>query len=337
MSHDDLRHDTECQNCGHEVTQVYCPHCGQKNTETRQSFAHLVGHFAEDLTHYDSGFWKTIKFLLLRPAKLTKEYLIGKRQQYVLPVKLYIFISFITFFIPPLLPDFSGKEEHESSAAVTKIETVRHKPSLNHQEFVWIPTLTNKKNKLTLTNPVPYNSVKQMDSIEALKPEAYRLNYVQKKMAKHYIELFAHNTAEQIKEKFVYGLIHIIPKALFFYLPLFAFWLWLFHGKRRWYFFDHAIFTLHYFSFLLLSILITFILNMIFSISDNIVFGIVDGILKLILFLWMFFYFFRAHRNMYHETMAISFLKSSALFVINFVSIIFVMILFMIITIYTLH
>lgn len=79
MAHDKLRDDTECQNCGHEVIEVYCPHCGQKNTETRQSFVHLAGHFVEDLTHYDSGFWETMKFLLLRPARLTKEYLLGRR------------------------------------------------------------------------------------------------------------------------------------------------------------------------------------------------------------------------------------------------------------------
>jgi hypothetical protein len=27
------------------------------------------------------------------------------------------------------------------------------------------------------------------------------------------------------------------------------FFLWLFHNKKRWYYFDHGIFTLHYFSF----------------------------------------------------------------------------------------
>ncbi|MGS0747776.1 DUF3667 domain-containing protein [Halpernia sp. GG3] len=29
---------------------------------------------------------------------MTNEYIAGKRQQYVVPVKLYIFVSFITFF-----------------------------------------------------------------------------------------------------------------------------------------------------------------------------------------------------------------------------------------------
>ncbi|MUH01774.1 DUF3667 domain-containing protein [Scytonema sp. UIC 10036] len=35
----------------------------------------------------------------------------GKRQAYVAPVKLYIFISFITFFLPSLLPSSEEKKE----------------------------------------------------------------------------------------------------------------------------------------------------------------------------------------------------------------------------------
>lgn len=98
MAHDDLRKDKTCQNCFHVVENKFCPNCGQKNTETRQSFAHLFTHFVEDFTHYDNAFWTTIKNLLFKPGLLTKEYLSGKRQRFVPPVKLYIFVSFVTFF-----------------------------------------------------------------------------------------------------------------------------------------------------------------------------------------------------------------------------------------------
>ncbi|UOU99680.1 DUF3667 domain-containing protein [Chryseobacterium daecheongense] len=108
MSHGKIREDKTCLNCGHVVEERFCPHCGQENVEPKQPFHYLFTHFIEDFTHYDGQFWKTIKYLLFRPGKLTKEYLAGKRQLYVAPVKLYIFISFITFFLPSL---FSGSEE----------------------------------------------------------------------------------------------------------------------------------------------------------------------------------------------------------------------------------
>ncbi|MGM5630438.1 DUF3667 domain-containing protein [Apibacter raozihei] len=70
---------------------------------------YLFKHFAEDLVHYDSKFWQTIKYLLFYPGKLTNDYLSGKRKSQVAPVKLYIFISFLTFFVTAILPDFTTK------------------------------------------------------------------------------------------------------------------------------------------------------------------------------------------------------------------------------------
>src|SRR5690606_38451168 len=93
------RADKTCLNCRRVVPERYCTHCGQENIQPRKSFHYLFTHFVEDLVHYDSSFYKTVKALLFRPGRLTNEYLIGKRKTYVPPVKLYIFISFLCFFI----------------------------------------------------------------------------------------------------------------------------------------------------------------------------------------------------------------------------------------------
>lgn len=97
MSHGKLRADKTCLNCGHHVEERFCPHCGQENIETRQPFYFLFTHFIEDFTHYDGQFWGTLKNLFFKPGKLTNTYLEGKRQRFVPPVKLYIFVSFIVF------------------------------------------------------------------------------------------------------------------------------------------------------------------------------------------------------------------------------------------------
>ena len=98
MSHHTTREDKTCLNCGESVEERFCGHCGQENIETRMSFLGLIAHFAEDLTHYEGKFWKTIKYLFFKPAFLTKEYLKGKRTSYLPPVRLYIFVSFFTLF-----------------------------------------------------------------------------------------------------------------------------------------------------------------------------------------------------------------------------------------------
>ena len=105
MSRSPLRKDKTCLNCNYVVESRYCPNCGQENTNTRKTFYHLFVHFFEDLTHYENSFWKTIKNLLFKPGSLTKEYLSGKRLSYLAPVRLYIFISFVTFFIISIFPN----------------------------------------------------------------------------------------------------------------------------------------------------------------------------------------------------------------------------------------
>ncbi|WP_185144994.1 DUF3667 domain-containing protein [Epilithonimonas vandammei] len=107
MSHGKLREEKDCLNCGHIIEEKYCPNCGQQNIKTRQQFHYLFTHFIEDFTHYDGQFWGTLKNLVFKPGKLTNTYLEGKRQKFVPPVKLYIFTSFITFFLFAVFPPFS--------------------------------------------------------------------------------------------------------------------------------------------------------------------------------------------------------------------------------------
>jgi hypothetical protein len=340
MSKHDLRDDKECENCGYSNVEFsFCPKCGQHNVETHQSFIHLVTHFAEDLTHYDSSFWKTIKYLLFRPAKLTKEYLSGRRQLYVPPVKLYIFISFLTFFLLAVLPNFSEKEdEHGSAIASPHTKAVSNTVQLNKKESPYSLPFSSDNNYIH--NPVSYKSVKEMDSIEKLKPESLRLSSFERKWAKNLINLYEHNSPKQVTQKLEAALPHNIPKAIFLYMPIFAFWLWLFHGKKRWYFFDHGIFTLHYFSFLLLGATFLAIIQCIatafYNYGDNIAQKI-SAVITFIIFIWQMIYFYRSHRKMYGESLAINLIKSTALFIINISLIILITKSLMIYTLLNLH
>jgi Protein of unknown function (DUF3667) len=108
-----LRQDKHCLNCGTEVPERYCTHCGQENAIPHESFGHLVKHFVGDVLHYDSQFLTTLKYLLFRPGRLTKEYMAGKRVSYVNPVKLYIFISFVFFLVFATVMHKEHKSEDE--------------------------------------------------------------------------------------------------------------------------------------------------------------------------------------------------------------------------------
>lgn len=101
MSGHKLRKEKNCLNCNAEVAGRFCQVCGQENIEPDENFWQLCVHFVADLFHYDGKFFRTIRFLLFKPAFVTKEYIRGRRASYLHPIRLYIFTSavfFIFFF-----------------------------------------------------------------------------------------------------------------------------------------------------------------------------------------------------------------------------------------------
>jgi hypothetical protein len=310
MSKHTLRHDKTCQNCGYLVEKRYCSNCGQENKESRQSFFHLFQHFFEDLTHYEGRFWQTIRYLFTRPGYLTKAFLAGKRNRYVVPIRLYLFVSFFTFLLPHLLPDFREPNPYETPGRPT-----RERDSVQ-MNFHFYRDSTGTK----LYVPNEYTSVRQMDSLEALRPETERMSSLQRWLQKKYIGLLDHNPTE-LAGRFFSSFGKNFPKALFIYLPLFAFIIWLIHGKKKWFYFDHGIFVLHYFSFILLGwclyLLSANILN--FFTEDRKLEIEFLSLAAVPLFLYWLTYFYIAHKRFYMESGMVSFLKSSTILFLNFV------------------
>jgi hypothetical protein len=352
MSKNPIRKDKTCLNCNHVVDLRFCPNCGQENTNTRKTFHHLFIHFFEDLTHYENAFWKTIRNLLFRPASLTKEYLSGKRLSYLAPVRLYIFISFITFFIIAIFPKDEDTFIETNQTVMVPVEDVNGKviDSAISQRKVKIADLLKeeeeRQKKENLSNEkinenfinFGYLNVKQLDSMQKYGPADEKLSDWEYNMIKKTLEVKAKYSKKELTEKLFEQSSRNFPKALFIYLPLFAFILWLFHGKRRWYYFDHGIFTLHYFSFLLLSsLLMFFFIRTMDCFVENPFTSVIKNIGKGVGYLWMFYYFFPAHHRFYGESRIISFIKSCFIFVINVLLFILLLLIFFIYTFISIH
>ena len=77
----------------------YCPICGQKNTDLNISFKELTKDFASDYFTFDSKFFKTLWPLITKPGKVPKEFIEGKRLKYIAPLRGFLFLSFISFFL----------------------------------------------------------------------------------------------------------------------------------------------------------------------------------------------------------------------------------------------
>ncbi len=110
MSHLKERKEKQCLNCNAIIYGRFCHVCGQENLEPKEPFLHLVTHFIYDIVHFDGKFFDTLRYLILRPGFLAYEYMRGRRNSYLNPIRMYIFTSAIFFLIY-----FSvNKKEHAS-------------------------------------------------------------------------------------------------------------------------------------------------------------------------------------------------------------------------------
>lgn len=277
-----LRHENNCLNCGTIVQERYCSHCGQENTEVKESFNHLVRHFFEDVTHYDSKFFITIKDLVLKPGFLTKEYLSGKRASYLHPIRLYVFTSFLYFLaafafshnnekgeemIRERMVHVAKKEIADSmyqmlgeTTAVNKVDSIKKVVLGNTISRLKLDSLKREEIEFQLIGNIDYKMLRAYDSVQHALPESQREKGIKPWLYSRWLATIEHN-GEAVVNILVEKTQHAIPKLMFLLLPLFALFLKLFYDRKKYYYADHAIFSLHFHSAVFLLFLLFALIN----------------------------------------------------------------------------
>ena len=98
-----------CKNCSSEIKEYYCPHCGQEVKDMNLSILSFIKEFIGNLFSLDSKVLVTFKHLIIKPGFLSNEYISGRRKQYTLPSRLYLFVTIISLIIISL---FSQSTTH---------------------------------------------------------------------------------------------------------------------------------------------------------------------------------------------------------------------------------
>ena len=98
-----LAGNPQCLNCGTLLQGPFCHYCGQPDKNFLRFFPVLLRELLEDFLDFDSRFMRTLRPLLFKPGKLTRDYLDGRRFRYTPPLRLYIFSSIACFFVAALL------------------------------------------------------------------------------------------------------------------------------------------------------------------------------------------------------------------------------------------
>lgn len=346
-----LRKERNCLNCGTEIPDRYCPHCGQENIEPKETVGYLISHFFSDITHYDSKFFITIRDLFFKPGFLTNEYLAGRRVRYLNPVRMYVFISAV-FFIVMFT---TGKEEKTSpgNEILQRSNTTRQhiadslravlanqKVDLRNQTgdsvlrsiIAALDTPANpgqkeamgfflgEKGFLFSIVESRYHNLQEYDSIQRSLPETERDGWIGRMFLRKNISIgqrYGKTSEIIVSEDFQ----HNVPKLMFVLLPIFAALVQLFYHRNKSRYAGKIIFAIHFHSFVFLLFLIANLLdwlvpNKLFS------FGLMIGLFIFTLSV-MFVYLVAALRNVYLQTVWLTVFKAFAIAILYIVIIIF--------------
>jgi len=247
-----------CASCGHALEDRYCPRCGEKRLDPAElTVRHFLVHvLAPEILSVDGRIWRTLGALLFRPARLTLEYVAGRRRRYVQPLRVLL-----TAVIAYALVTEGG---------------------LNI-------TLNFGQVKLSLA-PI---SIPRTRSVEGTLEQIDRFDVLET-MFRDKIGA-VESAPDEVRDRFNASLAAFATPLSFMSVVLLAVVLYACFHRRRRLFVEHAVFSMHFFSFVLLWSFIA-----VAGIRLRLTGSTAGGILMLMLLaVWQFVYLTIALRRFY--------------------------------------
>jgi hypothetical protein len=205
-----------CASCGQPLTGRYCAHCGEKVLDPEAlTVRHFIIHtLVDELAHLDGKFWRTLRSLMFRPGFLTAAYSAGRRRLYISPAKLLI-SSIITYAL------------------------------LTQGGFV--VTLSMYRLQLSIAPTAVPDTVSVAETVTRIDRFGVLANGLAAK------EQSGDTTSEGVRERFHRKLNQFAQPLSFANVVLLALALYLFFHRKRPLLVEHAVFSMHLVSFVLVS------------------------------------------------------------------------------------
>lgn len=341
MSHNKLRTEKNCLNCGETVEERYCPNCGQENIELHDSAIHLFIHFVQDIFHYDGKWWHTLRGLIRKPGLVAAEYLDGKRVINIQPIRFYILTSTVFF----LLLFYIVQPPKESG---------NHNPVVELNKRMYF-LKKEKKERAIKGDTIEINALIeslqcQIDSISPPEADTSSVNDLKLSLGSEesntndldsagWFERLALTKLEErrkeVEEKnpgdsgagwldFLMELFHKLPQFIFLSLPFFAFFLKLlyFNSPRKLYV-EHLIFSFYQYSYLYFLLTCYFLVSWMADKAGNETLTDIVDYLNTLLILYLFIYLALAMKRFYGGRKRYLILKYGILMFMMFFTLLF--------------
>src|ERR1041385_2535146 len=321
---------THCENCSAELQGHWCAQCGQPAIEYRRSFRYVVADLLNEFLNWDSKFFTTIALLILKPWRLTNEFLAGKRVRYVNPLRLYLLASILFFFAV----NYGARDLRFEPGKLSSKDRAELETDLKDQD---LPPAAREKLQALLresspspasspsNTPLPSPSASPNTSSPTSGPTADKHRQKYGKIGERpfvfsdgaksstpfesWIETRAKEKMGEHGTKmglFIRTLFSNLPYMMLCCIPLFALVLKVLYIRRRIFYIDHLIYALHIHTFfnvgVMLIVLATVGLNRVAP-------GLIAGWIIALLWIALVVQIFLSIRRVYRQGWFISVFK----------------------------
>ncbi len=339
-----------CLNCGIALSGQYCGNCGQRARSRLISMWELLSDAFGDLFELDSRIWRTLGPLLVRPGKLTYEYLQGRRTRFMPPFRTYLVLSILFFLVLLFDPkenfgiffeptdeqaqqsdDDASKDSEVRNEVIEELiaegllpaDAMRSRPTGETRGEAASGAATNEVWDglgITVTTDDPEDEAGEdcsdwsLDDVEAEAPE-----WLARRLTRERLQALCEKVVADDGAALVEKLKDNIPAALFVLLPLMAFVLKLLYPLSKRYYVEHLLFVIHFHAFFFLIL----ILQMLFSRLGDLL-ALPESIIAIILVttsLYIPVYLYKAMRRVYGQRHLVTVPKFMGVVVAYFVGI----------------
>jgi hypothetical protein len=311
-----------CLNCGTKLQDLYCQHCGQKDIPRRRTMGELIENFIGSFYSFESKFFRTVKFILLKPGFLPREYTSGKRESYYHPARAYVFISFVFFLLFFALPDreeksdkpMSKADKEEFSEGMEEMRKGLYLAGLDSAvvDSIYQASVQDSKEidlddksgdvKSTDRNTANFSDIKyetfaEYDSVQNTLPEVKRDGWLVRMLNRKLIELKVRykgdDTGKLFSKDFSEAFSNKFSTVLFYLLPVFALLFKLLYVRRDFYYSEHLVFAIFYYNFFYLAASVYLLMSFI---------PYAGSIINFVITTWMIAYLPIAMKRMYEQS-----------------------------------
>ncbi len=258
----------ECLNCGAHLRGQYCGNCGQRGSSRLISLWELIRDAFGDLFELDSRLWQTLVPLMIRPGRLTHDYLQGRRARYMPPFRMYLVLSLLFFLVaffdpretfgifydPQTLEQAEEEERRETSEIADEVRRDLAEEGI----IIGAPGELNKTGEETADGvSIQFNGEHGAEA--ECQIDEFQINgpaWLQRRLTPERLVHICEEMRKDNGRQFVRNLYDNLPLALIVLLPIMAFVLKALYPLSRRFYVEHLLFFVHFhaFAFLILTL-----------------------------------------------------------------------------------